>query len=241
VNEVTAFTTPAELGSTGFRAMTRDGNPWFALPDLCRALEHSNPTRVASRLDADEKITLTIGSGNRGNPNVTFVSEAGLYFLIMTSRTPKAQAFKRWVTHEVLPAIRKDGGYIMGEEKVRTGELAEAEFILQAMTMLQGKVTRLTTERDQLAVENAVMEKELTEVTVDEWRALRHLYLDHRTKVRVAQFASRRAKRACVPLGKQVRLLSPDAFGFRRPVTLNVYPADLLDGVAAELGIAGNA
>jgi hypothetical protein len=168
---------------------------------------------------------------------MTTISESGLYKLIMRAqrRNPEVAQFQDWVTREVLPAIRKDGGYILGEEKVRTGEMTEDELLLKAMTILKTKAERLTAERDQLKAENAVMERELNEVTFDEWRALRHLYLPHWKKVQVAQYASAQARREGIELGKQVRTISP--YGRDRQVTVNVYPAALLDRVAAEKGV----
>jgi anti-repressor protein len=80
--------------------------------DVCDILElNSNAVR---RLDEDEKNTLrlTYSIPTRGNPNVIVINESGLYSLILRSRKPEAKAFKRWVTHEVLPSIRKTGGYI---------------------------------------------------------------------------------------------------------------------------------
>ena len=67
----------------------------------------------------------------------SLVSESGLYKLIMRSDKPEARKFQDWVTREVLPAIRKDGAYIMGEEKVRTGEMDEDELVLRAVAILQ--------------------------------------------------------------------------------------------------------
>jgi prophage antirepressor-like protein len=124
-NEVTVFTTPADLGSMDVRLSKVDGNTVWRLDDVCRVLEIANPWNVARRLDEDETTTLRIvevsPSGIEQTRNVTFVTEAGLYSLILLSRSPRAKALKRWVTHKVLPAIRKDGAYIMGEEKVRNG------------------------------------------------------------------------------------------------------------------------
>ena len=74
------------------------------------------------------------------------ISESGLYKLIMRSDKPEAQDFQNWVTRVVLPSIRKDGAYIMGEEKVASGEMDEDEFVLKAMTILQSKVERLKQE-----------------------------------------------------------------------------------------------
>ena len=88
--------------------------PWFVAVDVCRALEIGNSSQAISRLDADEKmITLISNEGNkRGNPNMTVVNEPGLYTLILSSRKPEAKTFKRWITHDVIPMIRKTGCYM---------------------------------------------------------------------------------------------------------------------------------
>ena len=91
------------------------GEPWFVAADVCTALAITNPSGAVKRLDDDEKMTLdtTEGhSGQRGGAQaLNVVSESGLYSLILTSRKAEAKRFKRWVTHEVLPAIRKTGTY----------------------------------------------------------------------------------------------------------------------------------
>lgn len=91
-----------------------ENEPWFVAVDVCRALEIGNSSQAISRLDADEKmITLISNEGNkRGNPNMTVVNEPGLYTLILSSRKPEAKAFKRWITHDVIPMIRKTGCYM---------------------------------------------------------------------------------------------------------------------------------
>lgn len=86
-------------------------------------------------------------------PSITVVSESGLYKLIMRSDKPEARRFQDWVTRDVLPAIRKDGAYIMGEEKVATGEMDEDAFVLKAYEMLKRKVERLAQEKEQLTTE----------------------------------------------------------------------------------------
>lgn len=90
------------------RVIDRDGEPWWVLADVCRALEIGNPTDTAARLDDDEKSTLDTVEGG---PARNIVSEPGLYKLIGTSRKPVAKRFDRWVRHEVLPSIRKTGSY----------------------------------------------------------------------------------------------------------------------------------
>lgn len=110
-NGIALFSNP-EFGSV--RVFMRGDEPWFVAADLCAVLQHSNNREAVSRLDDDEKITVNNPDGNprAGIPlTFTLVSEAGMYELILTSRLPKAKEFKRWVKHDVLPAIRKTGSY----------------------------------------------------------------------------------------------------------------------------------
>lgn len=110
--------------------MVSDG-PWFVAVDVCKALELSNPTVAVSRLDEDERSKFNLGRQGEG----TIVSEAGLYSLILGSRKPEAKAFKRWITHDVIPAIRKTGGYIQGEES-----MSDDDLIARALVMAQKKI-----------------------------------------------------------------------------------------------------
>ena len=97
---------------TPVRLLDRDGEVWFVLNDVCQALNLANPRRAAQRLDDDEK-GVTIGDTLGGQQLLSVVNEAGLYSLILTSRKAEARRFKRWVTHEVLPALRRTGVYDM--------------------------------------------------------------------------------------------------------------------------------
>lgn len=99
-----------------FRIIDRNGEPWFALADVCRELDIANVGNAATRLDEDEKDNIRNPDANRsrGNPNLTIVNESGLYSLILRSTKPDAKRFKKWVTREVLPSIRKTGGYGRG-------------------------------------------------------------------------------------------------------------------------------
>ena len=110
------------FGSQSIRTIDRDGEIWFVASDVCSALEIANPTQAVGRLDDDERAMVNLGQGNtlcstegipgaRGNPNTNIISESGLYSLVMSSRKAEAKQFKRWVTHEVLPTIRKTGRY----------------------------------------------------------------------------------------------------------------------------------
>lgn len=92
------------------RSVLRDGEPWFVAADVCSALEISNNRDAMARLDADEKdVALTDTPG--GQQEMSIVNEPGLYSLVLGSRKPEAKAFKRWITHEVIPSIRKTGQY----------------------------------------------------------------------------------------------------------------------------------
>lgn len=109
--------------------------PWFVAADVCRALEVKNARDAVARLDDDEKNTVVLTDGNRGNPNVTVVSEPGLYALVISSRKPEAKEFKRWITHDVIPSIRKSGGYIAGQE-----DMSDADLIAKALIVAQRQI-----------------------------------------------------------------------------------------------------
>ena len=94
------------------RTIENDGQPWFVAADVCAALELANPTVTVSRLDKDEKAKFNLGLS--GGP-AWCVNEPGLYSLVLACRKPQARAFKRWITHEVIPAIRKHGLYAISD------------------------------------------------------------------------------------------------------------------------------
>lgn len=100
------------------RSLIRDDEPWFVGKDVCAALDIKNHTDSLSRLDADEKgvaITDPLSKTDRGGgaQEVTIVSEPGVYRLVFTSRTEAAERFKRWLAHEVLPALRRTGAFAL--------------------------------------------------------------------------------------------------------------------------------
>ena len=94
------------------RVVEQDGEPWFVAKDVCNCLELSNSRKALSRLDDDEKgVTLSDTLG--GKQEMATVNEYGLYSLVLSSRKPEAKEFKRWITHEVIPSIRKYGSFNM--------------------------------------------------------------------------------------------------------------------------------
>lgn len=123
------------------RTVTIGNEPWFVASDICKALDLSNPTMAMERLDDDEKSKLNLGlSGGATN----CVNEYGLYSLVLASRKKEAKDFKRWITHEVLPSIRKNGGYIAGQET-----LSDEELLSKALMVAQRKIA----DRDRIISE----------------------------------------------------------------------------------------
>jgi prophage antirepressor-like protein len=108
MNQIVAF----DFDSQAVRIIQdTNGEPWFVAADVCRVLEIAKPENAYARLDDDEKGTRTVGTPG-GPQEMVAINEPGLYSLILTSRKPEAKRFKRWVTHEVLPTIRKTGSFV---------------------------------------------------------------------------------------------------------------------------------
>ena len=91
------------------RVLEQNGEPWFVAKDVCDCLGLKNPTMAVNTLDDDERAKFNLG--RQGNTNI--VNEYGLYNLVLSSRKPEAKEFKRWITHEVIPSIRKYGSFNM--------------------------------------------------------------------------------------------------------------------------------
>lgn len=131
MNEIQLFTD----GEFNMRTAVVDGEPLFCLVDVCKVLDIQNPSKVAQRLDDDERTKLELG--RQGETN--FITESGLYAVILRSDKPNAKGFRRWVTSEVLPSIRKTGNYsakpMTTEEKIK--------LLAQGNTELSERVDRL--------------------------------------------------------------------------------------------------
>ena len=109
MNELQIFNNP-EFGD--IRTVELNGEPWLVGKDVAAALGYSNTRDALERhVDDEDKNTVVNPDGNRGNPNMTIINESGLYSLVLSSKLPSAKKFKRWVTSEVLPALRKHGAY----------------------------------------------------------------------------------------------------------------------------------
>lgn len=131
----------------------KDEAVWFVAADVCRVLDIINPTMAVGRLDDDEKGLSSIETLG-GNQQMVVVNEAGLYSLILTSRKPQAKEFKRWVTHDVLPSIRKHGLYAIDDV------LENPDLLIKALTELKKE----REEKKRLELENAVKAQQIAEM-----------------------------------------------------------------------------
>lgn len=138
-------------GSWQVRVVEIDGEPWFVAKDVCDVLGHTNSRKALSRLDDDEKSIVhasNVTSSDVKIPNrgMQVVNESGLYSLIMSSRKPEAKAFKRWITHEVIPSIRKHGAYMTAPTLEQA--INNPDFMIGLLTNLkQEQQARLEAER----------------------------------------------------------------------------------------------
>lgn len=130
------------------RTVEQNGEPWFVLKDVCDVLGLNNPTVVAERLDDDERAKSDLGRQGAG----WIISESGLYNVILRSDKPEAKPFRRWVTSEVLPSIRRTGGYIKDQDTLSAEELI-AKAVIVAQKTLAEREARLAA----LTVENQIM------------------------------------------------------------------------------------
>ncbi|MEH6848602.1 phage antirepressor [Bacillus pseudomycoides] len=127
------------------RTIVKSEDVWFVAKDVCEVLEIKNTTQALQKLEEDERSMFNIG--RQGNTNI--INESGLYTLIMTSRKPQSKAFRKWVTSEVLPAIRKDGGYIH-TTKEDTDEDILARAVLVAQKTIEKKDKMIEQQRQLL-------------------------------------------------------------------------------------------
>jgi len=100
-----------DFESSEVRILWKDAEPWFVLVDICKALDISNPSRMAQRLDEDERSVYNLGRQGEA----IIINESGLYTVVLRSNKPEAKIFKRWITHEVLPSLRKTGSYSLSK------------------------------------------------------------------------------------------------------------------------------
>ena len=130
-----------------------DNEPWFVGKDVAAALGYSDTSDALRRhVDGEDKLTrcFTVSGQSR---EMYIINESGLYSLILSSKLPTAKKFKRWITHEVIPSIRKTGGYIAGQET-----LGEEELMAKAFLVARQVLARREAELSQTKVENAILQ-----------------------------------------------------------------------------------
>ena len=142
-NEIKTFSSE-RFGS--IRALALNEEPWFVAKDICNALGLGNTTEALRSLDEDEKGNISNSEvAQNGGRSPLIVSEPGFYKLVMRSRKPEAKAFQRWVTHEVLPAIRRDGAYVASD-----GTEDDATLMARALIAAQRTIERNKRELDEM-------------------------------------------------------------------------------------------
>lgn len=134
------------------RTVEMNGEPWFVLKDVCKVLGISKYRDAAERLDDDERAPVRVDTLG-GAQEMTAVNESGLYNVILRSDKPEAKPFRKWVTSEVLPSIRKNGGYIAGQE-----QLTPSELMAKALPVANKTLAEREARISELKVQNAIMQ-----------------------------------------------------------------------------------
>ena len=232
--KVTHFENPKIHAS--IRSIQINGAPWFSVRDICVSLGayqmsngYANVTEATRKLNDDETALIRIENGVR---NEKFVSESGLYKIIMRSDKPVARAFQDWVTRDVLPSIRKDGIYISGQEKLATGEISDEEFLAQAMIRSQRVIDRL---KATVETQADTISRHLSYMTVDEFFALKHIYPASGDN----QSLGRRASTICKNTGREKRTQKRYAPNIQSVVEIGEYPVDVLEQAYDDMVTAG--
>lgn len=201
------------------RVVMKDGEPWFVAVDVCKALDIKDTSMALTRLDEDEKGTSSIGTLG-GNQEVLTVNEPGLYTLVLGSRKPEAKKFKRWITHEVIPSIRKTGSYSLEP-------LTPAEILLQNAQILVDQERRMKAiEEKQSVIEEEVKELKAKALTVPNecytiagYASIRGINLD----VSKSRLLGIKATRLCKQYGVEKTKVHDERYG-----EVGVYHLDIL-------------
>ena len=207
-----------------------DGEPWFVAADVCGVLGLGNPTQALARLDEDEKSSIRAtlindeGRPGQGAQTFTIVNEPGLYRLVLGSRKPEARRFKRWITHEVLPTIRKTGAY------VSDAAAASDPILTQAQMLIDLRLQQIAQEQRLAAIERRVepLPAPTTHLSVLAFANLNGIRLDHRlASVLGKHFAAQTRLH-----GGVIGAVADDHYG-----TVGNYPLPVLRQVFAAAGL----
>lgn len=149
MSEIQIFNNPS-FGQ--IRTVSINDEPWFVGKDVAEVLGYANPKNaVPKHVDEEDKLSTQIEYAGQKR-TITIINESGLYSLILSSKLPNAKEFKRWVTSEVLPSIRKNGGYIVGQK-----ELSPEELMAKALMVAQQTLANREVQISELTVQNKIM------------------------------------------------------------------------------------
>lgn len=209
-----------------------DGDPWWVAADVCRVLEITKPENAYGRLDPDEKGTRIIGTPG-GPQSMTVINESGLYSLILTSRKPEAKRFKKWVTSEVLPSIRKTGKYAVGDGGINPRIAAARQLceMVERQVEAEERLARVEVELHAARVEAAGAEAkaEVALTTLLDntkymalvgFNALNKLGLTRQELANEGRIISR----ACSQAGIEIKTVPSEVWG-----RVNAYPVAVLE------------
>lgn len=201
------------------RVVMKDGEPWFVAVDVCKALDIANVGNAMARLDDDEKGVRSMDTLG-GRQDMSVVNEPGLYTLVLGSRKAEAKKFKRWITHEVIPSIRKTGSYSLEP-------LTPAEILLQNAQILVDQERRMKAiEEKQSVIEEEVKELKAKALTVPNecytiagYASIRGINLD----VSKSRLLGIKATRLCKQYGVEKTKVHDERYG-----EVGVYHLDIL-------------
>ena len=213
------------LGSV--RTVLLNNEVWFCAKDVCDILEIKNVTQAVQRLEEDERSMFNIG--RQGNTN--FINESGLYTLILRSDKPEAKPFRKWITSEVIPAIRKTGKY---EEKPMT----LAQYLLQQAQWMVEAENRMNNIENDVAQNNQILGNMKKDITRIEHNERRTVTSNHLTVIAYANMKGikpntynssvmgRKATKVCRTRGLLTGTVVDSKYGL-----INTYPLEVLDEI----------
>ena len=218
-----------EFSNTTVRTINQGGEPWFVLRDVCEVLEIGNPSDAARRLDDDEKGVDTIDTLG-GEQQVTIINESGLYSLILTSRKPEAKRFKKWVTSEVLPQIRKTGSYALEAPQAKDPVLAAHIAALVELDKIKQNQEKIEREQLRITQETEQTKKRLDQIeTAHDHFTIAGYFkycLGRSVDIGISSKIGKRASRLCRKRGVQMGEIPDPRFG-----RVNSYPKSILDEI----------
>jgi prophage antirepressor-like protein len=217
-----------EFEGRTLRTVQHNGETWFVARDVCDILEISNVGDALARLDPEDRGIASIDTPG-GNQEVSIVNESGLYDLVLGSRKPEAKPFKRWVTKEVIPSIRKGGGYLTGvsAQDLADPDVQQALNIARMFAEQKAQARALRAQEERLALVEATTHTSSDYITA--MGMLRTMGIRDVDRS-MAQRVGMRAGALCRAEGREIRKVPDAMFG-----ELNAYPRDIALRAASEV------